>query len=158
MRFFSHIASLDELKTEYRRLCRIHHPDLGGDIETMKMINAEYEQVLKTESFAAHFASEDCRTSEDIEKAMREVIEKIIVLQGITLEICGTWLWITGNTYKVKEHLKAAGCFFARKKAAWYWKPANNKSKNKKPLTLEEIRKRHGTKVIKTEKKNYALN
>ena len=44
MRYFNNCNTLDELKKEYRRLAMIHHPDRGGDLETMKTINAEYEQ------------------------------------------------------------------------------------------------------------------
>ena len=157
MKFFNKVTNLDELKKEYRRLCRIHHPDLGGDTETMKLLNAEYEQVLNTASFQAHFAAEGCRTDIETERAMREVIEKLIVLEGITLEICGTWLWITGNTYPVKDKIKAAGFWFARKKCAWYWRPAESKSRNKQPLSLEEIRERHGSHKIK-DQGNFALN
>lgn len=41
--FFSNTLTLEELKKEYRRLSMIHHPDLGGDAEKMKLLNAEYD-------------------------------------------------------------------------------------------------------------------
>ena len=151
MRFFNQINNLEELKKEYRRFCHKHHPDLGGDAETMQQLNAEYEEILNSASFRAHFASDDCKSSVDVERAMREVIEKIIILEGISLEICGTWLWITGETYPVKDRIKAAGCWFARKKCAWYWRPPEARSKNRKPMSLEKIRERHGTVGIKND-------
>lgn len=40
--YFKNCHSLSELKKEYRRLCKIHHPDKGGNDETMKAINNEY--------------------------------------------------------------------------------------------------------------------
>ena len=43
MTYFTNIHTLDELKREYRRLAFANHPDRGGDVETMKAINAEYE-------------------------------------------------------------------------------------------------------------------
>ena len=151
MQFFGKVISLDELKLEYRRLCRIYHPDLGGDAETMKLLNTEYEEVLNTTSFQTYFAHEDTKTTADVERAMREVIEKLIVLEGITIEICGTWLWITGNTYPVKDRIKEAGCKFASKKKMWYWRSSDNKTRNKKTYTMEEIRKAHGSRVIDSE-------
>lgn len=33
--FFEKIQNLEELRREYRRLCRIHHPDMGGDTATI---------------------------------------------------------------------------------------------------------------------------
>lgn len=43
MKYFVNCKTLDELKREYRRLAMIYHPDVGGDVETMQAINAEFE-------------------------------------------------------------------------------------------------------------------
>jgi len=40
-------ASLDEIKKEYRRLALIHHPDRGGNLERMKLINSAYDILSK---------------------------------------------------------------------------------------------------------------
>ena len=44
MKYFTNIKTLDDLKKEYRRLVMLNHPDRGGDLETMKIINLQYEQ------------------------------------------------------------------------------------------------------------------
>lgn len=36
MKYFINVTTLDELKKQYRRLAMIHHPDVGGDVETMQ--------------------------------------------------------------------------------------------------------------------------
>lgn len=46
MKYFTTCKTLDELKKEFRRLAMLHHPDHGGDTETMKAINAEYDAVF----------------------------------------------------------------------------------------------------------------
>lgn len=46
MKYFTNCRTLDELKKEYRRLAMLHHPDRGGDTETMKAINNEYDAVF----------------------------------------------------------------------------------------------------------------
>jgi len=46
MKYFNS-KTLDELKTEYRRLAKENHPDLGGDTETMKEINAEFDLAFR---------------------------------------------------------------------------------------------------------------
>jgi len=51
--FLTYVADLDDLKNQYRKLCRQHHPDLGGDLETMKKINLEYEARLNSGIFNA---------------------------------------------------------------------------------------------------------
>ena len=43
MKYFIECKTLDELKKEYRRLAMIHHPDVGGTVEAMQAINAEFE-------------------------------------------------------------------------------------------------------------------
>ena len=47
MMYFTGVNTLDELKAAYRRLSLKHHPDCGGDEETMKAINAEHFEELK---------------------------------------------------------------------------------------------------------------
>lgn len=46
MKYFANIKTLDDLKKEFRRLAMIHHPDRGGDVETMKEINNEYDMMF----------------------------------------------------------------------------------------------------------------
>ena len=36
--FFERCRTLAELKAEYKRLAMLHHPDMGGDLETMKAV------------------------------------------------------------------------------------------------------------------------
>ena len=46
MGFFKNIKTLEELKKAYRDLALKHHPDRGGDVETMKAINNEYDALF----------------------------------------------------------------------------------------------------------------
>lgn len=46
MKYFTNIKTLDDLKKEYRRLVMLNHPDRGGDVETMKEINNEYDALF----------------------------------------------------------------------------------------------------------------
>lgn len=43
---FENIKNLEELKTEYRRLAMIYHPDQGGSEEEMKRVNSEYDRLF----------------------------------------------------------------------------------------------------------------
>ena len=49
MKYFTNINTLDELKAAYRRLSLKHHPDCGGDEETMKAINAEHDELFEAQ-------------------------------------------------------------------------------------------------------------
>ena len=39
-------ASEGEIKRRYRRLARLHHPDVGGDKESMQLITEAYSAIL----------------------------------------------------------------------------------------------------------------
>jgi hypothetical protein len=40
-------APLEVVKAAYRALAMLHHPDRGGDIETMAKINSAYDKIVK---------------------------------------------------------------------------------------------------------------
>ena len=58
MKYFTNCRTLDELKKEYRRLAMLNHPDRGGDEETMKAINNEYDAVFPTFKLAYNKTAE----------------------------------------------------------------------------------------------------
>ncbi|MBN2274355.1 MAG: hypothetical protein JXR41_14435 [Bacteroidales bacterium] len=49
MNYFKETLSLEELKSNYRRLVMIYHPDVGGNVKDMQRLNAEYKYL--NESF-----------------------------------------------------------------------------------------------------------
>ena len=46
MKWFENVKKIEELRQLYRKLLKEHHPDNGGDEETMKEINLEYDRVF----------------------------------------------------------------------------------------------------------------
>ena len=42
-------ADLESIKNSYRKMCKINHPDQGGDHEKMKIINEAYEVLSNTD-------------------------------------------------------------------------------------------------------------
>lgn len=45
-RWFRGISKIEELRKRYRELLKQYHPDNGGNEETMKEINLEYDRVF----------------------------------------------------------------------------------------------------------------
>lgn len=71
-------------------------------------------------------------------------------VQGLTVELCGSWLWIDGETYEVKEQLKKLGCLWSRSKKRWYWRdPETAKGWSHGKTTMHHIRTRYGSKMVK---------
>ena len=134
-------ASQQEIKSHYKSLSRKFHPDLGGSDEMMKLINNAYD-ILKKYSDGVGGSTID---SSMIEK-LNAVINKIKKFD-ITIEIVGSWVWVSGNTYAVKEDLKSAGFKFAPKKKMWFFAPYQTKRVWTKS-SMDDIRNKYGSKII----------
>lgn len=151
MKYFTECKTLDELKRQYRRLAMLHHPDVGGDLETMKAINNEYAarfEVLKGQHNAA--ADEYHQTTETPEE-FRDIIEALLRLDGLEVELCGSWLWIGGNTREHKDELKAAGCRWSNNKKLWYWHHAEEGHKwHKGSKSMSQIRNKYGSQTYRS--------
>lgn len=149
--FFKDVNTLEELKREYRRLVMIHHPDHGGDTATMQAINAEHDALfdaLKAKHNAEHDAEH--QTTETPEE-FREIIEALLRMDGVEVELCGSWLWIGGNTRAHKDALKAAGCRWSSSKKLWYWRHAEDAHRwHRGRSTIGEIRTKYGSQYFGT--------
>ncbi len=154
--FFQDCNSLQEVKKRFKELAFKHHPDCGGDTATMQQINSEYEAILKNPFFTN---SESGTTEQDKEEFLiyKDIINAIIALSGITIELIGNWVWVSGNTYPHRLKLKESGFFFAPKKTMWYYRPAEYKSSNSKPKSIDDIRLKYGSDLIKQSQSFNAL-
>lgn len=154
MKYFTNIHTLDELKAQYRRLAMKYHPDRGGDLETMKAINAEHDalfELLKKQHNAKADADTTGRTQRTTETAeeFRNILNVLLKLDGLVVELCGSWLWIGGNTKEHKDALKAAGCRWSNPKKLWYWRHPEETSRHYRGrTTIGEIRTKYGSQVF----------
>lgn len=152
--YFKNCKTLDDLKAEYRRLAMEHHPDRGGDTATMQRINSEYEkafEILKAEQNrrAAEDTTGHVYATREEAADFIDIISKLIKLDGITIELCGRWLWISGDTMKHKDALKAAGCRWASTKKMWSWHFAEDGVFRKhKTQSMQYIRAKYGSSII----------
>ena len=78
---------------------------------------------------------------------LNDALNAVLGLQGLVIEVCGAWVWITGNTRDHKDALKAAAFKWANKKKAWYYRPAEYKSRGRGKASLEEIRANIGVSI-----------
>jgi hypothetical protein len=79
-------------------------------------------------------------------EVMTQIAKKIYNLPGIKLEICGAWLWVSGNTREHATELKAAGLKYASGKKMWFYAGKPAWTKFHKPM--DEIRSKYGSKNI----------
>jgi curved DNA-binding protein CbpA len=152
--YFKDCTSLAEVKKRYKELAMLHHPDRGGETAIMQEINNQYESISKNPSF--NFAKQTEQEKEDFLR-YPDIINQVINLEGIIIEIIGDWIWISGNTYPHRQHLKESGFYFAPKKVMWYYRPAEYKAANSKPKDIDEIRAKYGSDIIGSHAKHFNL-
>lgn len=158
-KYFAGVETLEELKKLYKKLAMKHHPDMGGSTEVMQEINAEYDRAFKLVQAGRKAKGEKFDEAERPE-SFREVLSKIINLVDVDIEICGSWIWVGGNTKANKETLKELKFTWAKKKedySLWFWRSEEEKGHSRsKGLKMEEIRGLHGSERVKSSSR-YAI-
>ena len=152
---FSACRTLDELKKAYRKAAFASHPDHGGSTEEMQRVNADYEsrfdeikRGIGTAGADEKQQARDRKTTEAPREFM-EIVEKLLKLDGIEIELCGSWLWISGNTYPHKDALKACGCKWSHNKRMWYWRHEEDDCYWSHGTTsMSKIRSMYGSQII----------
>lgn len=149
MKFFTDCKTLDELKKEYRRLAMLHHPDRGGDLETMKQINNEHDEMFELLKKKANANAQAGKETTETPEEFRDIINTLLQMDGLNVELCGSWLWISGETKKHKEALKASGCRWSKSKVMWYWRHQEAGAKwHRGKCSIDEIRDKYGSEKI----------
>lgn len=149
MDYFANCRTLADLKREYRRLVLLHHPDRGGDTATMQAINAEHDAVFERLRNAYNASVDEAHQSAETPEEYRAIIDALLHLDGLEVELCGSWLWIGGDTRRNKEALKAAGCRWSSSKKLWYWRPAGAHGQwSHGQKSMAEIRTKYGSQPV----------
>ena len=150
---FNQNLNVTELRTAYFKLAMIHHPDRGGDLETMKKVNNAYEFALKNchNKEQPIVGDKDKRTynyqyKQPEESALMEAISKILTakLPGVTISLMGNWLWLTGDTKPSKDAIKALGYRYSSTKESWYFHSGKFRSSGRGKASLSEIASKYG--------------
>jgi curved DNA-binding protein CbpA len=159
--FVKDYASMEELRSHYRELCFLYHPDKHPEDKAkytalfQKMAN-EYDEFLK--DFIPGENRKESKKSEqyrreynfDSESALGKVIADLMQYPGLVIEICGSWIWLTGDTFRHKDNIKKMGFRWQDKKKSWYFAGYDFKPKKSKIMDMDHIRQRYGSLEIET--------
>ncbi len=152
MKWFSNVRNLEELRKEYKRLLKRFHPDCPlGSLEITQEITVEYEMMFqRLKKISNQTASEEKTNdfNETYDQAFRDILNKVINY-NVDIEIIGSWIWISGNTYEVKEALKTIGFRWIAARKSWAWHFGEYKKTNSKQKSMEELREKYGSDVVK---------
>ena len=135
----------------FKQLIKENHPDHGGSKEMTVLIIAAREKLLEVITDDPDWFQETEATETNLPELLQEVLSKIRHLDGLFLEMRGTWLWVSGNTKPYKDILKENGFRWSANKKEWSWHIGGfRKRKGYKPMTKEQIRTKYGSEIIKT--------
>jgi curved DNA-binding protein CbpA len=154
--------TIEEAKRQYKRLILTHHPDLaaknGMTVEeatkATQTINAEWDY-LKAHNYNIHetkdggvYTDWNQDVADDVTAKYADIIEALIHMEGVVIELCGSFIWLSGNTYEHKSDIKGLGFRWANKKKMWFLAPSDWKKKGHKELSMSDIRNTYGSQVI----------
>ena len=140
---FQNVEGINEAKKIYKNLAKKLHPDVGGDEESFKLLNAIYTDLIEHKIYF----SNDFKIDVELEK----VISLILHFENITIELVGSWIWVSGDTKEIKDKLKELGFKWAMKKKMWFY--GEMKGRNPQEKSMEEIKSKYGSETLKTNDK-----
>lgn len=152
MKYFKNVNSLEELRKEYKKLLKQYHPDnAGGSEEATKEINNEYEKLFEILKNQSSSQQEKEQFNRKMDAAFRDILNQVIDL-NVDVEIIGSWIWVGGNTYAIKETLKRLGFNWIGKRKMWAWHEDEYTKRRNSNKTLDELRSYYGSEVVKSTK------
>lgn len=149
--WFENIFCIEDLKKQYKTLCKKYHPDLNSYRDTnkeMQSINAEYDALFEKYKNIHKKQNGEVYTADFSEHSdeFKNIINSIIHL-NVEIEIIGSWIWCF-KAYEAKDVLKKLGFKYASKKKAWCWHSAKYTPSRRK-MKLDDIRTKYGSEKVK---------
>ncbi len=149
--YFENCKNYDDARAIYWELAKQFHPDKGGKTADFQELQNQFENFKPRE--------EKFKGEADQWKAKEyaNIIEQLLKIDSsILIEICGSWIWLSGNTKPHKESIKAIETgesykrVWHRKKEMWYFSPKNyyRGKGNGTDYSMDWIRGEYGSNTV----------
>ena len=149
--YFKQCKTLEDVKNTYKDLFMTYN----NNSAVMATIANEYQTAFIALADQYKNAKGVIYTDKDKKagtpQEWADMVRNLAKLNGIKIELCGTWLWITGKTNENKEVLKELAFKWSKDKKAWYYHNEPFKKKGKKKLSLNDIRSAYGSQKLEKE-------
>ena len=152
--YFESCQTLDEAKALYKKLAMQLHPDLSGydskaDFQEMQ---SQFESFRpQREKFKGE--QENWNAAD-----FKDIINELMKIRNIEFEICGSFIWLSGETKANKEEIKAIKneafkpAQWHSKKLMWFFAPVDYRRFSGKNFEMDDIRKKYGSEKYQAER------
>lgn len=164
LKWFKGVKTQREAKSLYHKLCRQYHPDISGKDTTAEMqeINTEFERVFDTlpkdsntktgaEAPKTEAHNNGNETTKQTAQRFMKIIQRLVKCEGLTIEIVGSWIWLSGDTYKYLRVIKQMGFLYSSKHKKYYLSDGETSRRGSK-YSFEQICDRYGVEKMEADK------
>ena len=133
--YLKQAKNLQELKKLYFKLAKKLHPDHGGNITDMQILNNEYDYLKNKLSNDETIDKDYLKETVFSMDYFKDIITELLKYNHITIEIVGSWLWISGiGTYAIKDDILYGkfNCKFSKSQKKFYWYSGIDKDQKRK--------------------------
>jgi hypothetical protein len=138
----------------FRSQAKKYHPDVNPEAgeKMMKLINEAYSDL---KGFTGELSQSENETDsfENFTEEMNNILNIICALVGLDIEICGSWVWVGGDTRTHKDVLKEQGFKWANQKKKWSLRPKDWKKQSRGKMSMDDIRNAHGSMTVRKTKR-----
>ncbi|MGR3178692.1 MAG: hypothetical protein ACUZ8E_11600 [Candidatus Anammoxibacter sp.] len=156
---FSQYKTVSETKQAYKKLAFLLHPDRkNGSHEAFVSMQALYLAKLKSlhgqTSTGFDKKEHTYYYNQAVESEVMEKITELLNLKAndIDIELCGVWLWVSGNTRAYKEKLKKLALRWHSSRGKWYFHTKTNRKRKMSKMSMDQIRYAYGSRSFEAEK------
>jgi len=140
-----------DLKLAFRRAVSKYHPDRNpAGLEMMKAVNEAYATLKDRIIDLFETKIDEHSEQQDYGSDLNDALNAIIHFVGLDIEVCGSWVWVGGDTKPFKQQIKEAGFKWAAKKKKWFFRPEGYKSFSRGKYTMGQIRDTFGSDKVNT--------